>query len=110
VIIINYWIIEFSETGVKMLSNTNLFEHVDFKGIINSISDIICTIDKDFRITFWNKTVEEISGKPAGFAVNSNLLDLFPELKDSTSLLVLKDIIQTKTRQSLNKVIILMVI
>jgi PAS domain S-box-containing protein len=83
-----------------MLSNTNLFEHVDFKGIINSISDIICTIDKDFRITFWNKTVEEISGKPADFAVNSNLLDIFPELKDSTPLLVLKDILQTKTRQS----------
>src|SRR5579871_2266037 len=41
----------------------------------------IVTTDKNFRVQTWNHWMASHSGKTAGEAVNQNLFDLFPDLK-----------------------------
>lgn len=55
----------------------NFTDNIFNKDILNSISDGIFTIDKEFRITFFNKSAEEITGIPKEEAIGKFCKNIF---------------------------------
>ena len=47
--------------------------------IIESIGDAFFTIDRDFTVTYWNKTAEELLAVKREWLIGKNLWDVFPE-------------------------------
>ncbi len=48
------------------------------ENVVQSIQDGLLTLDRDFRVTFWNKAMEEISGYAAEEVLGQVLYDVFP--------------------------------
>jgi PAS domain S-box-containing protein len=53
-----------------------------FKQLTESITDIFFALDKNFNITYWNKTSEEITGIPARDVLGKNLFEFFPKVRN----------------------------
>ena len=54
----------------------------ELKFMLSSVSDGCIVIDKDFNITYFNPTAEEITGWKSKKAIGQKCYDLFKELKD----------------------------
>ena len=51
--------------------------------IVNNIDDGIIVVDMDMRVCYWNKWIEQRSNKTYEETLSKNLVELFPEIKDS---------------------------
>ncbi len=65
-------------------SETNIFENnkieLDFKPVIESITDGFFTLDNNWIITYWNKEVEKLSGIQKEDIVGKSFLEFFKEI------------------------------
>ncbi len=52
-----------------------------FRGLANSISDLLIGLDDDFRVTFWNRAAEEVLKINSEEAVGLTAFDLVPQIK-----------------------------
>ena len=50
------------------------------ENVVHSIQDGLVVFDRDVRITFWNKAMEEISGRSAEEVLGQVFYDIFPHL------------------------------
>ncbi|WP_339921820.1 PAS domain-containing protein [uncultured Cyclobacterium sp.] len=67
-------------------SNSQLALQHSFKeknAILDSIGEAFYALDKNFNILFWNQRAEEIIGVSRSVALNNNLFEAVPRLKDS---------------------------
>ncbi len=84
-----------SSAFFALLSAFLLFIYFDFKkenkmdeqlrlqaSLINTIPDVVFTLDKDFNIKTWNRYAEELYGIPGKEAVNSHISRLFTIIYD----------------------------
>src|SRR4051812_44140593 len=55
--------------------------------LLNDASiDCVIALDTQLRVTIWNKTCEELTGKPRESVLGHSLLDVFPNFKDPTAI------------------------
>ena len=50
-----------------------------YQQLVDSISDIFFSTDKDIRYTYWNKASEKLTGISAENAIGKTLMDVFPD-------------------------------
>jgi len=62
-----------AEDAVSQLKEFN-------ENVVHSIQDGLVVFDRDVRITFWNKAMEEISGRSAEEVLGQVFYDIFPHL------------------------------
>lgn len=65
--------------------------------IIESIGDAFFTVNKDFIVTYWNKTAEQILNVKRETILGKNLWELFPDAVDLPSYSNYKEVIRTQT-------------
>ena len=52
-----------------------------FRGLANSISDLLVGLDDDFRVTFWNRAAEDVLEIKSAEAIGVTAFDLIPMIK-----------------------------
>ncbi|MGB2826435.1 MAG: response regulator, partial [Thermoplasmata archaeon] len=55
-----------------------------FRGLADSISDLLVGLDDDFRVTFWNKAAEEVLEIKSAEAIGMTAFDLIPQIKGTS--------------------------
>ncbi len=82
--------------SIKELSKQALQESAQqYKNLADSVADVFYALDDQLRITYWNKTCEEITGVASSQAVGQYLLTLQPMLHLYPSLDVLQEVQNT---------------
>ncbi|MDH5183863.1 MAG: ATP-binding protein [Gammaproteobacteria bacterium] len=54
-----------------------------FQDIVEYIDDGVIVVDKNMRIVYWNKWIEQRSKKNSDYIVGKNLEDIFPDMHNS---------------------------
>jgi PAS domain S-box-containing protein len=68
-----------------------------FRSLAESITDVFFAMDKDLKITYWNKATEKISGISAKEAIGKIIYDVFPNVKGNKTEKVYLEVLETKT-------------
>ena len=68
-------------TGQQQVAGTHTAD-VNFKPVIESITDGFFTLNNDWIITYWNKEVEKLSGIKKETIVGKSFLDFFQDMAD----------------------------
>ncbi|MDR3611189.1 MAG: histidine kinase dimerization/phosphoacceptor domain -containing protein [Ignavibacteriaceae bacterium] len=69
---------------------------VKFRYLAESITDIFFAVDKDFKLTYWNKASEKMSGIQAKDALGKSIYDIFPNVKGNKTEKVYLEVLRTK--------------
>ncbi len=51
-----------------------------FEDVVNTLYDGLVVLDKDYRIAYWNRKMEEISGVSRQTVLGRNILEVYPQL------------------------------
>jgi len=54
-----------------------------YRELAESMGDVFCAMDADFRFTYWNRACEQLTGRLATEVVGHALYDIFPEVQGS---------------------------
>jgi PAS domain S-box-containing protein len=82
---------------LEMQSENALREsETKFRYLAESITDIFFAMDKDLRLTYWNKASEKMSGILAKDAIGRQVYDIFPNVKGNKTEKVYLDVLKTK--------------
>ncbi len=82
-------------------STSDLVESQErFRELADSISDLLVGLDDDFRVTFWNKTAEELLGVKSAEAIGMTPFDLVPVIKGTPVEDVLRSAARSRTMES----------
>jgi PAS domain S-box-containing protein len=68
-----------------------------FRSLAESITDIFFAMNKDLKITYWNKATEKMSGISAKEAIGKIIYDVFPNVKGNKTEKVYLEVLETKT-------------
>ncbi|MCJ2533254.1 MAG: PAS domain S-box protein [Candidatus Thermoplasmatota archaeon] len=65
-------------------ASTDLVESRErFRGLADTISDLLVGLDDDFRVTFWNKAAEEVLKIKSAEAIGMTAFDIVPLIKNT---------------------------
>lgn len=67
-----------------------------FRYLAESIADIFFAMDKDLKLTYWNKASEKMSGILAKEAIGKQIYDIFPNVKGNKTEKVYLDVLKNK--------------
>jgi PAS domain S-box-containing protein len=67
-----------------------------FRYLAESITDIFFAMDKDLKLTYWNKASEKMSGISAKDAVGKIIYDIYPNVRGNKTEKVYKEVLKTK--------------
>jgi PAS domain S-box-containing protein len=68
-----------------------------FRYLAESITDIFFAMDKDFKLTYWNKASEKMSGILAKDALGRSIYDIFPNVKGNKTEKFYLEVLRTKS-------------
>lgn len=71
-----------------------------YKALADSIKDIFFAIDKNFRLTYWNKTSEIFSGISSYKALGKNLYKILPDIRGTKADQVFLEVMKTRKSQT----------
>ena len=67
-----------------------------FRYLAESITDIFFAMDKELKLTYWNKASEKLSGIPAKDAIGKIVYDIFPNVRGNKTEKVYFEVLKTK--------------
>src|SRR5690606_29288499 len=80
-----YLAIRFDVTDRKAADEKALEVLEEKNTILESIGDAFFAVDKNFKVTYWNKMAEQLLQTPKELILNKNLWDIFSDAKDLPS-------------------------
>ncbi|MFB9841610.1 PAS domain S-box protein [Mucilaginibacter ginsenosidivorans] len=83
-------------TEVKMAELASIQALEERNTILESIDDAFFAVDKDWVVTYWNNTAEEVLGTPKAAIINKNLWEVFATAVGSQSYKCYHEAIQTQ--------------
>ncbi len=72
----------------------------DYESVLESISGGFFALDRDLKITYWNKAAEEGTRMLAGEVLGRHVFDVFPNAKDDALGQKYRNALETRTFQS----------
>lgn len=73
---------------------------LNFKNIVESISDYFLVLDRNFNIIYFNKTVEDLSESGHESLLNKSVFDIHPELRGSKAEEIYREVLSKGKSQS----------
>ncbi len=80
-----YLAIRFDVTDRKLADEKAILALEERNTILESIGDAFFAVDKNFKVTYWNKMAEKLLQTPKENILNRNLWDVFSDAKDLPS-------------------------
>lgn len=80
-----YLAIRFDITSRKIADEKAIEALEERNVILESIGDAFFAVDKNFKVTYWNKMAEQLLQTPKELILNKNLWDIFSDAKDLPS-------------------------
>ncbi|HEY9082720.1 MAG TPA: PAS domain-containing protein [Vicingaceae bacterium] len=80
-----YLAIRFDITDRKNADEKAIAALEERNTILESIGDAFFAVDKNFKVTYWNKMAEQLLQTPKELILNKNLWDIFTDAKDLPS-------------------------
>ena len=71
-----------------------------FRELAGSVTDVFFATDREFRITYWNKASEYLTGISSRDATGNALFDLLPQMRGSTAEAAFREILRTREPRS----------
>ncbi|MCX6689903.1 MAG: PAS domain S-box protein [Methanoregula sp.] len=71
-----------------------------YQRLANSVTNMLFAFDQTLKYTYWNKTLERVTGIPAKDAIGKSLSDLFPDIKGTQAEQVFLDVLRTQKQRS----------
>ena len=67
-----------SLTGVKTVTDKQIFQASRYELILDSLSEGVCTVDRSWTITSFNRAAQELTGVSSQEAIGLHFGDVFP--------------------------------